>query len=196
MIKIGITGIIGSGKTTVARIFEILGGRIYYADQEAKKLYSNQEVIQEVIKAFGTGILGDDDRIDLKKLSTKVFSDKDSIEKINNIIHPRVKKNLENWILKQDNAPLLVYESALLFESGFYKTFDKTIAVAAPENLCIDRVIKRSGLTGAEIKNRMVLQYSNEEKSSRADIVIVNDGKQMLIPQVQEIFRKFIQQSE
>ncbi len=190
MIKAGITGIIGSGKSTVTKIFEILGAKIYNADQEAKRLYHDPDVIQEVASAFGSGILDHNLHVNLKKLSEKVFHNANSIEKINKIIHPRVKAALEKWIKQQEKSSILLYESALLFESGFYQFFDKNIVVAAPEDLCIIRVMKRSGLTVGEIKKRMALQMTNEQKISMADYIIHNDGQSMVLPQVLRLHRE------
>ena len=188
MIKAGITGIIGSGKSTVAKIFEILGAKVFYADTEAKKLYHEHKIIQEVASAFGPTILDHNNQINLKKLSDHVFQDSNSIERINNIIHPRVKSSLSKWINQQDGSSIIIYESALLFESGFYKFFDKNIVISAPENLCIKRVIKRSGLSEDEVKKRMSLQLNNEQKKSRADYIIDNSGNSMVLPQVLKLF--------
>jgi len=187
MIKIGITGIIGSGKTTVSRIMEVLGIPVFYADLEAKKLYSRNDVKKKIESEFGNSIFNPNFEVDFQKLSDVVFSNKISLQKINDIIHPLVKENLILWTEQLSYTDICAYESALLFESNFNTLFDYVICVSCPEDICITRVMKRSNLSEQEVMSRMKMQLSNVEKTERADFVINNKGEEFLIPQVLEI---------
>jgi len=192
MIKAGLTGIMGSGKSTVARIFQVLGAPVFDADQAAKSLYNDPEVVMEVITAFGSGILNDNRQIDFRKLSHIVFNDKTSNGKINRIIHPRVKILVESWFTRYSHFPLTIYESALLFESGFYHLLDQKITVTAPLELCLQRVRERNNLSNEEILQRMSFQYSDEKKREFSDAVLYNDEKQMLLPQVLHLYKSIL----
>jgi len=192
MIKAGLTGIMGSGKSTAARIFEVLGVPVFNADQAAKNLYSNPDTVREVITAFGSDILDDNHRIDFGKLSNVVFKDKTSNETINRIIHPKVKFLVESWFTNNSNYPMAIYESALLFESGFYELLDWKITVTAPLELCLQRIRERSNLSDDEILQRMSFQYSDEKKRKLSDAIIYNDEKQMLLPQVLRLYKSIL----
>ena len=187
MIKIGITGIIGSGKTTVSKIMEVLGIPVFYADQEAKLLYSRSDVKEKLKSEFGESLFNSDFDVDFQKLSDIVFSNEINLHKINNIIHPLVKENLILWTEQLSDTDICAYESALLFESNFNTLFDYVISVSCHEDICIIRVMNRSNLTEQEVISRMRMQLSNTEKAERADFVIKNDGDEFLIPQVLEI---------
>lgn len=184
MIKLGITGIIGSGKTTVSKIFEITGVPVFYADVEAKELYKLDQIKEKIKSAFGKDIMLQDGEINLPSLSEIVFSKRENLNRINSIIHPLVKEKLLQWIASHSDTPVVAYESALLFESNFNSLFDFVITVSCPEDICIQRVIKRNKLTREEVLSRMSMQFSNKEKSEKADFVINNDGSEFLISQV------------
>lgn len=187
MIKAGITGIIGSGKTTVARVFESLNVPVFYADQEARKMYGDKKVVRRVTDALGTKVAGKEGGLDFSALAQTIFSSKENLSKINAIIHPLVYEALQKWIHRFENTPLLMYESALLFESGFHKTLDVTICVSAPEQACIQRVMHRDNISKADILRRMHYQYSDSVKCQLADHIIINDDKHMVIPQVLDL---------
>ncbi len=192
MLKIGITGGIGNGKTTVCRLFELFGIPVYYADDEAKKiLNSDNKVKESVLKIFGNSILSAEGIIDRKKLAGLVFNKKEELDKLNAIIHPAVGLHFDNWV-NQQKAPYCIKEAAILFESGAYKQVDKIITVLAPLELKIMRSIKRDGITKEEVMVRIQNQLSDEEKVKRSDFVIVNDEQQLLIPQVLKLHTQLL----
>ncbi len=192
MLKLGITGGIGSGKTTVCRLFELLGISVYYADEESKKLLDeDKEVKDKVVSVFGNSILNDAKFIDRKKLAVIVFNNKEELEKLNAILHPAVGQHFENW-LKNQNSPYILKEAAILFESGAYKQVDKVLTVVAPLELKIQRTMKRDGLSKVEVERRIQLQLSDEEKVKRSDFAITNNEQELLIPQVLAIHRQLV----
>jgi len=192
MLKLGITGGIGSGKTTVCRLFELLGIPVYYADDESKKLLEEDQLVKEqVIKTFSDSILNDLGTIDRKKLAAIVFNNKEQLEKLNAILHPAVGQHFENWLKKQ-NAVYILKEAAILFESGAYKQVDKVLTVVAPLELKIQRTMKRDGVSREVVKKRIELQMSDEEKIKRSDFVITNNEQELLIPQVLSLHKQLI----
>lgn len=192
MLKIGLTGNIGSGKSTVAKIFNILEIPIYHADIEAKKFLTDQTVIQALINKFGFKILTDN-KIDNKKLAAIVFNNKDYLIFLNQLIHPLVKTDFNNWCNSlPDSCKYVIMEAAILFESGFDKYVDKIIMVTAPQEIRIERIIKRDNSTREEILKRMANQWDEDKKTNLADFLITNDDNSLLIPQVIEINKKII----
>lgn len=192
MIKIGLTGNIGSGKSTIAKIFSLLQIPVYNADDEAKKFLSNQFVISELINKFGSNILADN-KIDNKKLAAIVFNNKDYLIFLNQLIHPLVKTDFNNWCNSlPDSCKYVIMEAAILFESGFDKYVDKIIMVTAPQEIRIERIIKRDNSTREEILKRMANQWDEDKKTNLADFLITNDDNSLLIPQVIEINKKII----
>src|SRR4051812_35425522 len=132
MLKVGITGGIGSGKSTVCKVFELLGIPVYYSDLEARRIIDeDQTVYQLVVRAFGTAVLNDTGKIDRKKLGSVVFNDPEKLKKLNEIVHPAVARHFELWIKKAGNVPYVLKEAAILFESNAYKQVDKIITVVA-----------------------------------------------------------------
>lgn len=194
-LKIGITGGIGSGKTTVCKIFETLGIPIYYADDRAKALYlENADLKQGVIQLFGAESYLLDGQLNRKWISDLAFQDPELLKKLNALVHPAVQKDGNDWHDAQTNVPYTLKEAALLFESGGDKYLDKIITVYAPLELRIERVILRGSgsMTRADVEARIAKQMSDEEKKDRADFVIFNDGNQALIPQVLAIHHKIL----
>lgn len=183
MIRVGLTGNIGTGKSTVAKIFELLGVPVYHADREAQKFYREDEVVQQMISEFGEEIY-EGGVINRKKLASIVFKDKDKLQVLNGIIHPLVRQDLNMWFEKMSSHAYAIQEAAILFETGFYKSFDKNIMVYAPEQMAISRVMKRDGVGEQEVKDRMKNQWDSRKKISLADVVILNDESQLVIPQV------------
>jgi dephospho-CoA kinase len=171
---IGLTGGIGSGKTTIANYFKSKGIPIYIADEEAKKLYLNLEVVGKLIELFGDKILTNY-LLDKKKLAEIVFNNPVELEKLNNLIHPLVKKDFELWVANHQNYPILIKESALLFETNNDKNCDFTITVTAPKELKISRVMARDKCSRTEVLKRMKTQLSDKEKVAKSDFVIKND---------------------
>lgn len=192
MLIVGLTGNIGSGKTIVAGIFRALGMPVYYADQESKKFLEEAEVINLIFDLFGAGILANDHTIDRKALASLVFNNKNALDKLNLILHPRVKKHFRFWIEKQQ-VPYIIQEAAIIYESGLASEYDRIIHVSCPKEVAINRVISRDKVDGNSVRQRMKFQIADAEKSVMADYVIVNDGIQMVIPQVINIHRKLLQ---
>ncbi|MBA3970914.1 MAG: dephospho-CoA kinase [Bacteroidetes bacterium] len=192
MKKIGITGGIGSGKTTVCRVFELLGVPVYYSDQESKNILASDKSIRiKLLENFSNNILDADDLIDRKKLASLVFNNKIALEQLNSILHPAVGKHFEEW-LKHQKSPYIIKEAAILFESGAYKQVDKVIAVIAPLELRLARLLKRDQNSREEIQQRIEKQMSDEERIKRSDVVLVNDEQELLIPQVVKLHQSFL----
>lgn len=186
MLRIGLTGGIGSGKTTVARIFEVIGIPVYYADAAGKRLMNTDpEIRQAIISTFGQNSYKGTE-INRSFLISEVYEDDASLQLLNSIIHPAVFKDADAWMLHQ-NAPYAIKEAAIIFESGSNQFLDYVIGVSAPELLRIERLKKRDGKTEEQIRFWMNKQMNAEEKMSRCDFVVHNDEKQLLIPQVLEL---------
>jgi len=192
MKRIGLTGNIGTGKSTVARIFEILGIPVYHADFQAKLLLDTDEVKEQILLIFGTHVFNTSNQIDRKTLADIVFSDKAKLEQLNNIIHPLVEKDFSIWCNNHLDKDYIIHEAAILFESGFDRLFDATILVMAPESLCIERVIKRDLLSEQLVLNRMNNQWNQEKKREKANYIVMNDENTMLIPQILDIHNRII----
>ena len=186
MIKVGLTGGLGSGKTTVAKVFETLGIPVFYADDVSKKITdTNAQVKEALVALFGTDLYYDG-LLDRQKLAKLIFGDADAIKKVNAIIHPAVANAFTAWCAAQ-NSPYVLQEAAILFETGGYKRFDKMILVSAPEELRITRVRQRSGWSREEALQRMQNQWGESQKIPLADFVILNDGSKPLLPQIMAI---------
>lgn len=183
MLKIGLTGGIGSGKTTVAHIFEVLGIPVYYADDAAKKLMNEDEHLkQQIIEHFGEESYVDR-KLNRSYLSFVVFSDAEKTKIINSIIHPATIADAELWMNKQI-TPYAIKEAALIFEAHAEKKLDLIIGVQSPLPIRIQRVMQRDNITEEAVLARMQKQMNEEKKMSCCDFVIVNDEKELLIPQV------------
>jgi len=187
MLKVGLTGSIGSGKSTIAGVFRTLGIPVYVADEEAKKILNQPATIKEVVQEFGHEILGPDGLIIRKALAHMVFDDLSKLIKLNAIIHPRVRSHFLQWIEKEHDVPYIMQEAAIIYESGFHVFFDKIIAVAAPYEERIARVIKRDGMNRQLVLDRMDKQWPEEKKLEQADFVIFNGDHSLAVPQVLEI---------
>jgi dephospho-CoA kinase len=191
MISVGISGGIGSGKTIICTIFQILGISVYNSDLKAKKIMeNNQQVKKDIIKLLGKESYINNLTLNRKFIAHKVFNQKEVLSKLNDIVHPAVRQDAEIWC---ENLPheggYYLRESAILFETGIYKQLHFNILVIAPEKLRIQRIKKRDGLSDEEITLRMKNQWSDEQKLKLTDFVIINDGKNFLIPQILKIHR-------
>lgn len=196
MLKIGLTGSIGSGKSTVARIFEVIGVDVFYADAEARLLLQEPEVRSEIVQFYGEKVLDENSRILRKQLAKIVFNDPHSLRVLNELIHPRIKQKLARWLSERISVPYALQEAAILFESGFSRDCDAVITVSAPEELRLERVMARDRITRDEVLARMKNQWSDEEKASKADFVIINDGGHLVIPQVLRIHEELLFRSK
>jgi dephospho-CoA kinase len=194
MLRIGLTGGIGSGKSTVARILETMGIPVYYADDAAKLIMNTDLGLRkEIQQHFGEASYRDG-QLDRKYLAGIVFNDTEKLALLNSLIHPVTIKHSEEWFRRQ-SAPYAVREAALLFESGASENLDFIIGVYAPKPLRIRRVIKRDGLTVEEIEKRMNRQINEEMKMKLCDAVIRNDEQELVIPQVMEIHQLLLEKA-
>jgi len=185
MLTIGITGNIGSGKTTVSRLFELLGIPVFYADEEAKKVMTTDiQLIAGITQTFGTEAYFADGRLNRKYIAGIVFNQESELQKLNTLVHPAVFRAFDAWVLKQEQAPYVLKEAAVLFESGSYKDCDYTIIVTAPTSMRIARVMQRDGITEAEAQSRNNKQMPEEHKQALASFVLCNDNSRLLIPQI------------
>ncbi|MFZ9263496.1 MAG: dephospho-CoA kinase [Chitinophagaceae bacterium] len=191
MLKIGLTGGIGTGKTTVAKIFEAIGIPVYYADIEAKRLMERHPIlIEEIISIFGADAYVNE-KLNRSLIAQAAFNNKDLLQRLNACVHPYTIEDGKNWMLKQ-TSPYAIKEAALIFESGIHSEFDKVIGVYAPHAMRIQRVMKRDGITQDQVYERMQHQIEDEIKYKLCDEIIVNDEQKMLIPQVLALHEKFI----
>jgi dephospho-CoA kinase len=190
MIKVGITGGMGSGKSTACKVFRTLGIPVFEADLVARQLMiTNAEIRNQLIRLFGAAVYLQDQTIDRKYLSEIVFQNSSLLAKLNEIVHPVVRNEFDEWCTKQ-HSPYILHEAAILFESGFYKLMDKTIAVVTSEEERIQRVVKRDGTTPELVKQRIRNQWTDQQRKSLADYLINNNDDELIIPQIIEIDKK------
>lgn len=184
---IGLTGGIGSGKSTVARMFSELGVQVYYADDEARNIFFEPDVVQELITVFGNGILTDG-KPDRSKVASIVFTNKDKLAELNAIIHPRVKQHFKQWLLQHSHEKFVLREAAILFESGSYTQSDAVILVTSPIEIRINRVMARDGISREQVLQRMQNQWTDEEKAKLSQYTITNISLDDTRGQVVELF--------
>jgi len=183
-ILVGLTGGIGSGKSTVAKVFQSLGVKVYNSDVEAKKIINtNQEVIGKIKNKFGENIYTNN-VLDSKQLAKVVFNNPAALNDLNAIVHPQVKSHFENWVFQNKKEKLLIKEAAILIESGASKGLDKIILVTAPEELRIKRVCTRDNSNEEDVRKRIKSQMTDDEKLPLIDFVIKNNEEELLLPQV------------
>ncbi|MBN1985519.1 MAG: dephospho-CoA kinase [Prolixibacteraceae bacterium] len=192
-IKVGITGGMGSGKSTVCKIFKLLGAPVFEADVVAKQLLNTHPKIKKgLIRLFGEGIYMQDGAIDRKKLAGIIFNNKIQLANMNRLVHPVVLDEFNKWLEKQQDA-YIIHEAAILFESGFYKMMDFTLLISAPLQQRIERVMKRDGVGEQQVLERINRQWTDEEKRKLASLEIINDNKHLIIPVIIEIDKKLKQ---
>ncbi|CAN5811699.1 dephospho-CoA kinase [soil metagenome] len=197
MLRIGITGGIGSGKTTVAKIFEVLGVPVYYSDDAARRLMNeDRELQQKLIKHFGPAIF-ENGQLNRSLLASIVFNDPAKLVLLNAAVHPVTIADAEKW-MKQfsagggKNTPYAIKEAALVFESGAQNKLDYVIGVHAPYKLRLQRAMQRDNLTKEEVESRMEKQMDETKKMNLCNFIVTNDEDQLLIPQVMELHKKLI----
>lgn len=198
MLKIGITGGIGSGKTTVCQIFELLGIPVFYADTVAKQIMvTDQQLVEEITTAFGSESYFNDGSLNSKHIANIVFNDAVALEQLNRLTHPAVFRAFDQWekTVPQDVSYTLK-EAALLFESGSYKNNVFNVLVKAPLETKLQRVMQRDGATKEQVLARMQKQLSDEQKEPLANFTINNDGAQSLIQQVLALHQQFLEFSK
>jgi len=190
MLRVGITGGIGSGKTIVAKMFETIGIPVYYADDAAKRLMNTNEDLKRLISEnFGEASYKNKE-LDRKYLAGIVFNSKEKLDLLNALTHPITIKDADDW-MKQQTSPYCLKEAALLFESGAVEHLDYVIGVYAPQHVRVKRVMDRDGLSVEEIMKRISRQIDEEMKMKLCDFVITNNEKELVFPQVLELDKKF-----
>ena len=195
MLKIGLTGGIGSGKSTVAKIFELLNIPVYYADEASKRLYhTDKNLMAEIKKHFGEDVYTNE-QLNRSKLAAIVFNDPQKLELLNQLVHPPTLRDAEEWMNKQKTA-YVIKEAALLFESGSSAGLDFIIGVRAPAALRIKRVMDRDHLTRDEILSRADRQINESIKLRLCDFVINNNEQELVIPQVLELHQTFLEMAK
>jgi dephospho-CoA kinase len=186
---IGITGGIGSGKSLVAKVLQLMGYPVYSSDQRAKEIMQEDQVLIAGLKElFGKeAYLGSE--LNRPYIATQIFKDSFKRTAMNNLVHPAVRKDFQNWVSRQ-KSPLLFQESALLFETGNYRSFDAVILVSAPEKVRMERVKERDRLTDEQVQSRFNAQMPEAEKMKLTDLVIQNDGNHLLVPQILDLLKR------
>ncbi len=189
MIKLGLTGGIGSGKSTVARVFQELGVPVYFADIEAKKFLDEKTVIQKLVQYYGDGIL-EKARINKAALAAIVFTDEVALAKLNALIHPLLEADFKAWLNQNSEVKYIVKEAAILFEAGFDKSVDKVLTISAPIEQRITRVMNRDGVSRKQVMDRVTKQWSDEQREAKSDYVIVNADSNMILENILEIHKE------
>jgi len=192
MIIVGLTGGIGSGKSTVAKVFETLGVKIYNSDERAKELYFVPHVKLEIEKLLGKEAYVNETTLNKKYISEKIFSDNELLKQVNAIIHTEVKKDSDLFAKTYANQKYIIKESALLVEANLLSSIDKLLVVTSNINLRKQRVALRDGFSEKEINKRMAQQVSDEEKIKLADWVLKNNEENLLIPQIIKIHQSLL----
>jgi dephospho-CoA kinase len=191
MLKIGITGGIGSGKSVVSKLIETIGYPVYNSDNEAKKIINTDtDIRRELIELVGDEVYSDSG-LNRDYLAAKIFGNDELREKVNSIIHPRVREGFEEFC-SQSNSALVFNEAAILVETGAYKNFDKILLVTAPEVLRVERVMLRDSFSEEQVKARVQKQMTDSEKLAYADYHVINDESKPLIKQVESIIDQLI----
>jgi dephospho-CoA kinase len=192
-LKIGVTGGIGSGKSTVCQIFKQLDVPIYFADMRAKALMmEDPELKKQIRKAFGWDAYDEKDQLNRSYLAKIVFNNSEKLNILNSLVHPCVFEDYRQWVGEQTAYPYSIKEAALMFETESFKELDKIIVVTAPINTRIERVVQRDNVKNDDVLKRMENQMSDRERIAKADYVLKNDGKSSLISQVLELHREFL----
>ncbi len=186
-VTVGITGGIGSGKSTVCKVFRFLGAPVFEADSVAKHLTNTNPVIRKgLIELFGSDIYTENGTVDRKKLAGYIFNNDIQLQKVNELIHPVVRADFLTWE-KAQLAPYVIHEAAILFESGFYKMMDYTLLVSAPEHERIERVMKRDKISEQQVMERIKKQWPDSEKRKLATLEIKNSDSDLILPGIIKI---------
>ncbi|MBR2319043.1 MAG: dephospho-CoA kinase [Bacteroidaceae bacterium] len=184
LVKLAITGGIGSGKSVVARMLSILGVPVYDCDSNAKRLMvSDAYIVSELKRMFGEECYEDDGTLNRQYVASCIFTDKQNIKRVNSLVHPVVKRDFESWAEKQ-NSNLVAVETAILYESGIIESVDKVLVVWADRETAIERTVRRSGMNRSQVENRLDNQMSTDDLLLMSDYSLYNDGDEPLLPQV------------
>lgn len=185
---IGLTGGIGSGKTTIANYIASLGIPVYIADDAGKKVMQTQEVLEAIKEQFGMAIF-DENQLNRAKLAAIVFGNQDKLKALNAIVHPAVRQDFNDWLAKNQKAPIVVYESAILFESGSYVNFDCILTITAPLETRIERVLQRESISRDQVLKRINSQWTDEQRISKSDFVVENIAIDLTKHKIDEILK-------
>lgn len=193
MIKVGLTGNIGSGKTIVSKIFEVLRVPVFNADMAAHSLFEKDDFKLQLTMLFGENILDSSRNINRKEIASIVFNDNNLLTQLNNLVHPEVYKLFKEWVKPLSKEKYIILEAAILFESGFNNYVEKVILVNAPKETRIARVINRDNTSRIEVLDRMKNQLPETEKEYYVNFIIDNDGTQLILPQLLKIHHEIMQ---
>ena len=189
--KVAITGNIGSGKSLVCKIFKHIGINTFHSDGETKKLYLLPDVKKEITNRFSEDVYFADGSLNKKLLSYHLFQNDEALKFIESLLYPKLNQVFEEWC-EQQTSSFVLFESAILFEKNFDKQFDKIIFVSAPEEVRLRRAMQRDNCDEENVRSRMRLQWDEEIKISKSDYIIINDGVEMLIPQIIKINKQLL----
>ena len=190
MIKVGITGGIGVGKTFICNILKKMGYSIFSSDQVSKKIVSENTFVRDQIRNFFGEDIIENEKISRKKLAVQVFSSKEKLKKLNEIVHPFVKKEFDNWMSNRDDEKVVFKEAAILFEANSYKNLDYVICVTAELQDRINRVMQRDKVDSDSVEKRISMQMSQIEKEKLSDFVIFNSKDDLVLPQIIKALKK------
>ncbi|RVT73378.1 dephospho-CoA kinase [Flavobacterium sufflavum] len=185
---IGLTGGIGSGKTTIANYLASLGIPVYIADDAGKKVMQTQEILEAIKQEFGTAVF-DENQLNRAKLAEIVFDNPDRLKALNAIVHPAVRNDYKNWLSQHQKAPIVVYESAILFESGRYTDFDYILTITVPLETRIERILKRETISRDQVLNRINSQWTDEQRVLKSDFVVDNIDIDLAKLKIDEILK-------
>ena len=185
--KLAITGCIGSGKSVVSRMMNVLGVPVYDCDVNAKRLMTDDGfIVSELKRMFGDECYEDDGTLNRQYIASRIFTDKENIKRVNSLVHPVVKRDFEEWAVKQDSSVVAV-ETAILYESGMIEAVDKVLVVWADRETAINRTMQRSGMNRIQVENRMNNQMSVDDLLLMSDYSLYNDGDEPLLPRVMSV---------
>ena len=195
MLKVALTGNLGSGKSLIAKIFRILKVPVYNADEVSKTFLTDKIVREKIQKIFGQGVFSEKNEIDRNALGKIVFSDANALISLNAIMHPLVMEDFRKWCYSKMKNPYILQEAAIIYESGLRNEFDRIIHVSCPEEIAIKRAMNRDNTSQEDVFKRMRFQWKDERKSALSDYVILNDGSELVIPQVLRIHDLLLKRS-
>ena len=190
-LKLGVTGGIGSGKTTVCKVFSVLGIPVFSADDEAKRIQESDRDLQLKINTFAGRDLFPEGKLDRTELARLIFSNKELLEKVNSVVHPAVFRAFREWVIKQ-NTPYSIMEAAILFESGAFSMMDRIVTVVTPMEERIERLVRSKKLSREQVIERIKNQIDDESRITRSDFVIFNSENEMIIPAILGIHEEMI----
>ncbi len=193
MLKVGLTGGIGSGKTLVCEVFKTLGIPVYSSDTEARNILNDDPLVKtQLISAFGSDVYSQDGILNRHRVSEIVFNNTEQLNKLNSIVHPAVRNHFLLWLAKNKTAPYIIKEAAILIESGAHRDVDVIVTVFAPLELRISRVMERDKISREAVMGRITRQMDEEQKVALSDYVIYNNDRSLMLPQILQLHKNFL----